>query len=342
MRLVIATDNWAPMVNGIVRVLEAARRELPALGVEVTMITPDDFPNAGFFLWPDDRVSLALPGRVAKIMAAIPEPFQIHIATEGPVGLAVRRWCRRRGRPFTTAFHSLFPAFARIRFGIPEALIYRYLRWFHSASRTVIVPSASLAPLLQSHGIGHVAVCGHGVDIDRFAPAPKSGLHKRPILLFVGRVAEEKGIEDFVRLPVAGTKMVVGDGPSLPRLRAAHPDIVFRGILTGASLAEAYAQADLLVFPSRTDTFGLVILEALASGVPVAAYPVTGPLDILEGTGAGCLSWDLAEACRQALTLPASQCRATAERHAWPAQMAKFLAAIDAVGTGGTPDLRVN
>lgn len=336
MRLIIATDNWAPQVNGIVRCLEAAQRELPRLGVEVTMITPNDFPNVGFFLWPDDRISLALPGRVAKILSAIPDPFQVHIATEGPVGLAVRCWCRRNGHPFTTSFNSLFPAFARIRFGIPEAPIFRYLRWFHSASRKVIAPSNSLVPLLQRHGVTRVAVCGHGVDIDHFTPAPgpRTGLLKPPVLLFVGRIATEKGIEDFVRLPVPGTKIVVGDGPSLRRLRASHPEIVFRGALTGTKLADAYAQADVLVFPSRTDTFGLVILEALASGVPVAAYPVTGPQDILGGTRAGCLSWDLAAACRSALTLSPSECRALAERHAWPGRMAQFLAEITLVGDG--------
>ena len=326
MRLVIATDAWRPQVNGVVRTLERMAEELPRLGVEVTMLTPAAFRTVPLPTYPDIRLALARPKAIkAAIEAARPDA--VHIATEGPIGFAVRRWCLAENRPFTTSYHTRFPEYVAARAPIPKSFSYAVLRRFHNAGVGCMVATASLAAELTRRGFRNVMSWSRGVDSALFRPRPEEPPFNtaRPVFLYVGRVAVEKNIDAFLDLDLPGSKVVVGEGPALARLEAAHPEVRFTGLLTGEALARAYGRADVFVFPSRTDTYGIVLLEALASGVPVAAYPVAGPADVIGASGVGVLDEDLRKAALAALDVPRERCRAFALRHDWAACARQFL-----------------
>jgi glycosyltransferase involved in cell wall biosynthesis len=268
---------------------------------------------------------LPKPGEIDRLIADL-SSSAIHIATEGPLGLMARWCCRRRRLPFTTSFHTLFPEYAYARWSVPRSWTYGWLRWFHAAASCIMVSTPSLEAALRARGFDKIKRWSRGVDTRLFRPRDKTYLdHPRPLALYVGRVAVEKSVEDFLRLDFPGTKVVVGDGPQLPVLRRRYTDAVFVGTKTGEDLACHYSAADVLVFPSKTETFGLVLLEALASGVPVAAYPVPGPLDVVDHSGAGCLDWDLAAAVRGALLISPEACRSHAETFSWENSALQFL-----------------
>jgi glycosyltransferase involved in cell wall biosynthesis len=324
MRILVATDAWHPQVNGVVRTLTMMATAAQALGNDVSFLTPQSFRTFALPSYRDLRI--ALPG-VAKIARLIAEarPDSIHIATEGPIGFAVRRYCRKRGLPFTTSFHTRFPEYISARLPIPESWIWSALRWFHGASQAVMAATPALANELRGCGFRNVVLWPRGVDAQLFRPrAVDLGL-PRPIFLSVGRVAVEKNLEAFLELDLPGTKVVVGDGPARAALQRKYPQAVFLGALHGERLAEAYAAADVFVFPSKTDTFGLVLLEALASGVPVAAFPVTGPRDVIGNAKVGVLSEDLRLACLAALKLSPQDCRQFAASQGWEASARAFV-----------------
>lgn len=330
-RLALVSDAWAPQVNGVVRTLQTTVALLEARGWTVTPITPDRFRSLPCPTYPEIRLALAAPGAVGRrIEAAGAEA--VHIATEGPLGLAARRHCLKVGRPFTTSFHTRFPDYLEARFGLPAPVSWRFLRWFHGAARAVLVATPRLADELAQHGLRHTRLWSRGVDLSRFRPGlPPPDCYRglaRPILLNVGRVAVEKNIEAFLAAPAPGSKVVVGDGPALAGLKARFPEAHFLGALTGDALARAYAGADLFVFPSRTDTFGLVLVEAMASGLPVAAYPVAGPLDVVGESGAGVLSDELSDSIARALQIPRAAAIAHAQAFSWDAAVRQFEAAI--------------
>ncbi len=309
----------------MVRTLQTLTAELERLGHGVIHITPDRFASIPCPTYPEIRLAV-LPGRKVARMIEEAHPCAIHIATEGPLGLAARNYCARRGIPFTTAYHTRFPEYVKARFGLPRGVSYAFLRWFHRPSSSIMVATASIESELRSRGFANMTRWGRGVDLDLFHPRDKSFLDgPRPVLLYVGRVAVEKNIEAFLQLELPGTKYVVGDGPLLSTLKAKYPDVRFAGVKAGEELAAHYAAADVMVFPSLTDTFGLVVLEALASGVPVAAFPVAGPQDILTGSGAGCLDADLAKAVKEALAISPGACLRHARRYSWAFSAEQFL-----------------
>ncbi|WP_237476952.1 glycosyltransferase family 4 protein [Lichenibacterium dinghuense] len=334
MRVLIATDAWHPQVNGVVRSIEALRREAPALGAEILPLTPEGWRTVGLPTYPDIRLALVTAARLGpRIEASAAD--HVHVATEGPVGLAARRHCLRVGRPFTTSYHTQFPDYLAARLPVPRALSYAWLRRFHNAGRGTMVATASLADDLAARGFSRLMRWSRGVDHALFRPRERVGLDlPRPIFLSVGRVAVEKNVEAFLRLDLPGTKVVVGDGPARADLEARYPAARFLGTRTGESLAEIYASADVFVFPSRTDTFGNVMLEALASGTPVAAYPVPGPRDVLADGDAGVMRDDLGEACRAALAVPRERARAFSLRYTWSASARQFLANVASARAG--------
>ncbi|MGB0672111.1 MAG: glycosyltransferase family 4 protein [Rhodospirillales bacterium] len=329
LSIVIVSDAWFPQVNGVVRTLDTCRQGLIARGHSVTMVTPDQFKTIPCPTYPEIRLALTLPGRVGRLIeAARPKnrPMAIHIATEGPLGQMARSHCLKHGHPFTTAYHTRFPEYIRPRFGIPLAWSYAVLRKFHRPSSSVMVATQTIEDALAENGFANIRRWTRGVDTALFRPRPKDWLDlPRPIQVYVGRVAIEKNIEAFLRLKTPGTKMVVGDGPQMAELKRKYPDVHFAGVKTGEDLAAHYAAADLFVFPSRTDTFGLVLLEAMASGLPVAAYPVPGPLDVVNGSGAGVLDEDLGRAVEAALKIPPQIARSYAETFSWDASLDQFL-----------------
>lgn len=325
MRVMIVTDAWKPQVNGVVRTLTMTRRELEAMGHTVEMVTPLTFRTVPCPTYPD--ISLAiLPGRrVAKRIDTF-EPDALHIATEGPLGLAARRHALRTGIPFTTAYHTRFPEYVKARTGMPLAWTYRFLRWFHGPARAIMAPTPKVKADLEEWGFNNVVLWSRGVDLETFRFQRANRLASEPpIFLYVGRVAVEKNIEAFLSLDLPGSKWVVGDGPALPALRAKYPHAHYLGVLAQQELAEVYASADVFVFPSKTDTFGLVLLEAMACGLPVAAYPVTGPIDVLGASPAGVLREDLREACLAALCIDRGLARAHAEQFSWRAATEQFV-----------------
>jgi 1,2-diacylglycerol 3-alpha-glucosyltransferase/glucuronosyltransferase len=326
VKLLIATDAWRPQVNGVVRTLERTGEELTRFGVEVSMLTPGEFRTWPMPTYPEIRLARAMPGTIGAAAAAM-RPDAVHIATEGPVGYGVRRWCVSTGRPFTTSFHTRFPEYLSARAPIPQRWSYAVLRRFHNAGRACMVATESLRRELAARGFENLVPWTRGVDSTLFRPregAPALDL-PGPIFLFVGRVAVEKNIGAFLALDLPGSKVVVGDGPALPSLKEAHPEAHFLGVRTGEALAEVYAAADVFVFPSRTDTFGIVLLEALAAGVPVAAYPVPGPADVVGGTDVGVVSEDLRAAALAALDIPRERCRTFALARSWEASARQFL-----------------
>ena len=327
LKVLIVTDAWAPQINGVVRTLEILGRDLRALGHEVRYATPEGRFTVPMPTYPEIRLSI-LPRKSLEREIREYAPDAIHIATEGTLGLAARAICRKYGIPFTTSFHTRFPEYVHARFGfISEARVYRFLRWFHGPATAMMVATPSLKREMEGHGFKNLRIWSRGVDVDRFHPiADASFPWPRPIWLYVGRVAVEKNIEAFLAaLDLPGTKVIVGDGPARASLEQQYPGAKFVGQKFGDDLAHAYAASDVFVFPSRTDTFGLVLLEALASGTPVAAYPVQGPLDVVGGAPVAALSDDLQAACREALTLDRAACRAFALKRSWAACTQQFL-----------------
>ena len=329
-RILIVTDAWRPQVNGVVRTLESVGKTLTADGHEIHYLTPERFWTLPVPTYPEIRLSLASGGAVAGQIDAIVADH-IHIATEGPLGLLARQYCLDRQLGFTTSFHTRFAEYLAMRMPVPQDWSYGYLRWFHGAAMRTMVPTPSLRDDLLARGFSRLTLWGRGVDVARFRPGPKTMFHDLPgpHLLHVGRIAAEKNIGAFLDLDIAGTKIVVGDGPDRSRLMREYPEAVFLGYRHGDELGAVYRSADVLVFPSRTDTFGNVITEALASGTPVAAYPVTGPRDVLSDPKAGALDADLKVAVVRALTLDRADARAHGERFTWEASAAQFLSALE-------------
>ena len=329
-RILIVSDAWTPQVNGVVRTLAAVNEELRKRGDVVEVVGPDRFfsvPTPGYA---EIRLAIA-PTRGLRRIADAFQPEAVHIATEGPLGWAMRKLCRQRGWRFTTSFHTKFPDYLHARTRIPTAWSWAALRRFHAASDGTFVATPSLARELAARGFIHVVPWSRGVDLAQFRPeAGEHGAREdwedlpRPIFLCAGRVAVEKNLEAFLALDLPGSKVIVGDGPARAGLMRRFPAAHFTGWRENGTLARAYAKADVFVFPSRTDTFGLVLLESLASGTPVAAYPVTGPLDVIGDTPVGALDEDLGAAARQALTADRAACRAHAERYSWAACAERF------------------
>jgi len=337
MRVLIATDAWRPQVNGVVHTLEQLSIAARAQGVETTFVTPEGFASAPMPTYPEIRLALASWGAVARRIEAAGADH-IHIATEGPIGFAARRYCLRKGLAFTTSYHTRFPEYISARAHIPESWSYAALRRFHAPAAAVMAPTPSMAGELTRRGFARVKVWSRGVDHTRFQPVRLDALpFPRPIFLSVGRVAVEKNLEAFLRLDLPGSKVVVGDGPARAALAARYPDAHFVGARAGEPLAQAYASADVFVFPSRTDTFGIVMIEALASGLPVAAFPVPGPLDVVGASGAGVLDEDLREACLAALKIPRERARAHSLGFTWGESARQFVANIIA-GRGPAPE----
>jgi len=327
MRVLISTDAWAPQVNGVVRTLETLGQELQRFGHEVQFVTPDGFRTVPMPTYPEIRLALFARRAVGRVIKDF-KPDAIHIATEGPLGLATRRNCMRRGISFTTSFHTRFPEYIHARFGVPTSWSYAGLRWFHGPATAVMVATRTLERDLAARGFKNLRLWSRGVDTELFKPGLKDWLDlPRPVFLYVGRVAIEKSVEEFLKLKLPGSKLVVGDGPQLGELRVKYPQVRFTGPKFGQELARYYAASDVFVFPSRTDTFGLVILEALASGLPVAAHPVQGPIDIIGGNDAvGALSEDLGTAALAAMRLKPEACRTFAMGFSWEACTRQFLA----------------
>ncbi|WP_244606524.1 glycosyltransferase family 4 protein [Arsenicitalea aurantiaca] len=326
--MLIVTDAWKPQINGVVRSLERVSEVLEADGLKVHFLTPLEFNTVPMPGYGEIRLSITTRRRVFAMIDRL-APDAIHIATEGPLGFIARRYCMKRGVPFATSYHTQFPEYLRARVPVPVRFTYDYLRRFHEPARYCLVPTRSIAERLVAHGFRNVVLWSRGVDTHLYDPAKRKetlpeGAWPRPWFLYVGRVSVEKNIEAFLRLDLPGTKLVVGEGPSRKTLMAHYPRAVFTGARTGEALATLYASADCFVFPSRTDTFGLVLLEALASGTPVAAYPVPGPLDVVGNSGAGVLSEDLGAAARAALQIPREYCRRYAEGFTWAESAAQF------------------
>jgi glycosyltransferase involved in cell wall biosynthesis len=330
MRILVATDAWHPQVNGVVRTLTMMAEAAKSLGADISFLTPQSFRTVALPSYPDLRVALPNAAKIARLIVDA-RPDSIHIATEGPIGFAARRYCRKHEVPFTTSFHTRFPEYISARLPIPESWIWSALRWFHGASQAVMAATPALASELRARGFRNVVLWPRGVDAMLFHPRPADLGLPRPVFLSVGRVAVEKNLEAFLELELPGTKVVVGDGPARAALQRKYPGAVFLGALHGETLSDAYAAADVFVFPSRTDTFGLVLLEALASGVPVAAFPVVGPRDVIGTARVGVLSEDLRSACLSALQISSQDCRQFAASQTWEASARAFVNNISAV-----------
>jgi glycosyltransferase involved in cell wall biosynthesis len=340
VKIVLATDAWHPQVNGVVRSLAMTVECLRRDGHEVVVVEPGRFWTIPCPTYGEIRLALGCGRAVARFLDET-QPDRIHISTEGPIGWAVRNWCLKRGRHFTTAFHTRFPDYVSIRTGIPADWIWKVMRRFHGAAERTFTATPTLAAELQAHGLQHTHHWPRGVDLSQFNPAvaphPAMASLPRPILLNVGRVAVEKNIEAFLDLDVPGSKVMVGNGPAFDKLRARYPDVLFLGSKHGAELASTYAAADVFIFPSRTDTFGLVNIEALACGLPVAGYPVPGPIDIvgLDGHGVhggkraiGALDEDLSRAVEQALRADRTAAAEEALNYSWEACADRFIAGL--------------
>lgn len=327
MRILIATDAWAPQVNGVVRTIETLRDELIAMGHVVEVIGPDRFRTVRAPSEPSLRLAV-LPGRRLAPMVDAFAPDAVHLATEGPLGVAMRRLCLKRGWPFTSCYATKFPEYLKARLYVPERATWAGLRWFHRRSAGVMVATPSLYTELVAKGFGNIKSWTRGVDLKLFRPIPGADLGlPRPVFTYIGRVAVEKNIEAFLALDLPGSKAVVGDGPARAMLEKRFPKAHFLGARFGEALAHAYAASDVFVFPSLTDTFGLVLLEAMACGTPVAAYPVTGPRDVVgHAPEAAALDPDLRAACLRAVSLSRTAARAHAELYSWRRCAEMFLA----------------
>jgi glycosyltransferase involved in cell wall biosynthesis len=332
VRILLATDAWSPQVNGVVRTWQQTIRELEALGHSVEVVHPGLGRTVAAPRYNEIRLSLA-PWRI--VGAAFDRGFDaVHIATEGPIGFEARRRCERAGIPYTTSYHTQFPEYMKRYFALPPGITWRFMRWFHGGARATLAPTEQVTRQLREHGIARAVTWCRGVDTQLFRPMQSSLFADlpRPIHLYAGRVAREKNIDAFIEAPLPGSKVVVGDGPERARLERAHPEVRFAGYRFGDELAEHYAAADVFVFPSRTDTFGVVMLEANACGVPIAAYPVTGPIDVVREGVNGALDEDLVVASARALQVPRESCLAHARANGWRRVAEVLLAHLAPVG----------
>jgi glycosyltransferase involved in cell wall biosynthesis len=317
VRIALVTDAWFPQVNGVVTTLNNVKTELERDGHEFLVIHPGLFRTVRCPRYPEIRLSM-LPGRKVRRLLGDFQPHAIHIATEGPLGLAARRHCRGARLPFTTSYHTQFAHYLKMYFGVPRGCTYALVRWFHSAAQRTLVPGPSVGRELEARGFRNLVVWTRGVDTDLFRPRDKTLLaDARPVFLFVGRVAHEKNIEAFLKLDLPGTKVLIGDGPAMNDLVRRYDRVRFLGYKHGIDLAQHVAAADVFVFPSRTDTFGVVMLEAMACGLPVAAFPVTGPIDVVKPNISGALNHDLRQAAMEALRLSPQSCRQYALEFSW-------------------------
>ncbi len=330
MRIVIVTDAWEPQVNGVVRTLQSVKRVLEGQGHKVLVISPDRFHSIPCPTYPEIRLAMVRSRTIGDLLDEF-SPHAVHLATEGPVCVAARRWCLRHDFPFTTAYHTQFPDYVEARSGVPAEWVWRYIRWFHAPAQSILASTASIRQALVDHGLTQIRHWGRGVDLTNFHPGvvphPAMAALPGPVQLYVGRVAVEKNLEAFLASAHPGTKVVVGDGPARAALEAKYPDAKFMGSMFGAELAQAYRAADVFVFPSKTDTFGLVMIEAMACGTPVAGYPVTGPVDILTPE-TGAMAEDLSVAIAEALTRDRAACATYGRSFTWEASAAQFLAAL--------------
>jgi glycosyltransferase involved in cell wall biosynthesis len=333
--MVIVTDAWRPQVNGVVTTLSRTREGLERQGHQVIVVAPGDYRTIPCPSYPEIRLAIR-PGR--KLIRALEqaEPDAIHIATEGPLGLAARRHCLRRQYRFTTSYHTQFPQYLRKRLPVPESWAYGYLRRFHGRAERTLVATEHIRYELVDHGFENVVIWSRGVDTKQFRPLDRNFFDlPRPISIYVGRVAVEKNLEAMLEADLPGSKVIVGDGPDFAKLRHAFPTVRFVGYKFGTELAQHLSAADVFVFPSRTDTFGLVMLEAMACGTPVAAFPVTGPIDVVKDGYSGALDEDLPTAVRRALELSRDDCRKAALERTWEQAIHQFmshLARVDGAG----------
>jgi glycosyltransferase involved in cell wall biosynthesis len=331
MKIMIITDAWDPQVNGVVRTLKQTRAESMAMGHEVEMITPNGFKSIPCPTYPDIALSL-FPGKEVASRIKSFAPDAMHIATEGPLGLSARAYAIKNDLPFSTAYHTRFPEYVKARTGIPLAITYAFIRWFHDPSMAVMAPTIAVKNDLEKYGLNNVVLWSRGVDLETFKMQDSKALNSaHPIFLYVGRVAVEKNINAFLEIDLPGSKWVVGDGPAMAGIQEKYPNVNYLGVLQQHELAKVYAAADVFVFPSKTDTFGLVILEAMACGTPVAAYPVTGPIDVLGKSPAGAMNEDLRVACMQALKIPRQLAREHAEQFSWRAASEQFVSHLKPV-----------
>jgi glycosyltransferase involved in cell wall biosynthesis len=325
VRILVATDAWRPQINGVIHSLEQTAIALPSHGAEIEFLTPQGFRTIPMPTYPEVRLALASWGAIARRIEAS-RAEHIHIATEGPIGFAARHYCVANKRIFTTSYHTRFPEYVAQRAPIPESWTYAALRRFHAPAAAVLVPTPTIRDELTRRGFARVKVWSRGVDHLTFRPRSTSVLDfPRPIFLCVGRVAVEKNLGALLSLKLPGSIVIVGDGPARASLERQFPHAHFLGSRSGEALAQTYASADVFVFPSRTDTFGIVLIEALASGLPVAAYPVAGPLDVIGTSGAGVLSEDLGAACLAALQIPRAAARAHSFQFTWSESARQFL-----------------
>jgi glycosyltransferase involved in cell wall biosynthesis len=342
MRVLVATDAWHPQVNGVVRTLASLAESARKLGAGVAFLTPEGFPSVALPTYPSLRCALPTRREIAQRIE-LARPNAIHIATEGPIGHMVRGYCLKYGLPFTTSYTTRFPEYISARVPVlPEAWSYAVLRRFHAPATITMVSTHSLMAELSERGFRHLGLWTRGVDTELFRPERAIAVDlPRPLFISVGRVAVEKNLDAFLGLDLPGSKVVVGDGPQLDELRRRFPDAVFLGHLEGEALAAHLAAADVFVFPSKTDTFGIVQLEALACGVPVAAHPVTGPRDVVGGHAVGVLDDNLRRACLEALEVSRDACRAYALRHTWEMSARQFLGHARTVAVNAFADARV-
>ncbi|MGZ8189408.1 MAG: glycosyltransferase family 4 protein [Methylosarcina sp.] len=331
MKIALISDAWHPQINGVVTTLTQIIKALTLQGHAIELITPDRFRSYRCPGYPDVGLAFLCGPELRKILEGY-QPDAIHLATESPIGFAARRYCLEQGYPFTTSFHSRFPEYFKLRIGLPLSISYSYLNWFHYDSARIMVATESLRNELSGKGFKRLVPWSRGVDTGFFQPRDKDFIQdQRPIFMYTGRVAIEKNVEDFLKLDLPGTFYVVGDGPQRLELEKKYPGARFLGYQTGEKLARYMAAADVNIFPSRNDTFGLVILEALASGVPVAAYPVPGPKDILTDSRAGILDFDLKQAALRALTLKAGDCRRFAMNYSWEESARQFVSHLEPI-----------
>ena len=340
MRVLVATDAWHPQVNGVVRTYERLALEAGKLGFEVSFLAPSDFRTLPCPTYPEIRLALAGPRAIAAHIERARPDF-IHIATEGPIGLMTRRYCRKTRWPFTTSYHTRFPEYVSARLPVPEAWCYALQRRFHNGAAATFVATRSVAGELEARGFERLMVWSRGVDTELFRPRKVRLFGNGPVFLYVGRIAVEKNIKAFLDLDLPGRKVVVGSGPQAAELERLYPDALFTGPKQGQDLALAYASADVFVFPSLTDTFGLVLLEALASGLPVAGFPVSGPKDVVTEPNIGVLSFDLRAALLEALTLDREAAREHALRYNWENSARQFIDNMLAAHHIGLPDRRI-
>ena len=339
MRVLVATDAWHPQVNGVVRTYERLALEAPSFGFEVCFLAPPHFRTLPLPTYPEIRLALAGPRAIARHIEAARPDF-IHIATEGPIGFMTRRYCRKTKWPFTTSYHTRFPEYVSARLPVPEDWCYALQRRFHNGAAGTFVATPSLATELEARGFTRLMPWSRGVDTELFKPRNVRLFGPPPVFLYVGRIAVEKNVRAFLDLDLPGRKVVVGGGPQAAELARRYPDALFAGPRDGEALAEAYASADAFVFPSLTDTFGLVLLEALAAGLPVAAYPTTGPIDVITDKRAGVLDTDLRAAALKALELDREAARAHALRFSWENSARQFFDNVLAAHHLGLPAKR--